>query len=378
MAEPRGGPDFDLAPFIAIWETTQACALACRHCRAEAMDRRDPGELSTAEGRDLISQVAAMGTRVLVLSGGDPLQREDLEDLVRHARASGLKVGTIPAATERLTGRRVRALGAAGLHQMALSLDDAGAAAHDAFRGVPGSFERTLTGAAFAREAGVPLQVNTVVSGENWRRLDAIADLVVGLEVVFWEVFFLVPTGRGAGLQGLAPEEFEAVFERLYLLQRRVPFIIKVTEAPHYRMYVAERERRDATGPGPIARRIRARLARETGPGGSVGQAPRGVNSGKGFVFVSHRGEVYPSGFLPLRAGQVRETPLARVYRDAEVLRRLRDPALLGGRCGRCPYRDLCGGSRARAYALTGDYLAEDPACRFEPGRTDRIAAQNG
>jgi radical SAM protein with 4Fe4S-binding SPASM domain len=309
-----------------------------------------------------------MGTRILVFSGGDPLQREDLEGLIRHAKSRQLRVGTIPAATERLTAERVQRLQAAGLDQLALSLDGFDAEHHDAFRGVEGSFARTMQGARFARDAGLPLQINTVFAAWNEGQFDAICQLVEELEVVFWEVFFLVPTGRGTELQGMRPEQYEEVFAKLSSLQRRVSFVVKITEAPHYRRFVAEQERRRGQrADAPAGVRVQRLLARETGPRGSMGQAPQGVNSGKGFMFVGHTGEVYPSGFLPLRCGNVRETPVAEIYRDSPIFRELRDTALLKGRCGQCGYRDLCGGSRSRAYALTGDYLAEDASCLYEP-----------
>lgn len=360
--------DFHQAPFLVIWETTQSCALACRHCRAEAIDERHPEELDLEEGKNLIDQVADMGTGIMVLSGGDPLQRDDLEDLIRHGKARNLRIGTIPAATERLTPERVRSLKMAGLDQMALSLDGKDEASHDGFRMVPGSFRRTMAGAEFARRVGLPLQVNTTFAAWNYKDFDPLRELVEGLGVVFWEIFFLVPMGRGSELQALTPEQFEALFEKIYRLQKRAPFIVKITEAPHYRRYVAERERQAGNRGGvPTGKRIRHLLARETGPGGSMGQAPRGVNSGNGFAFVSHTGEVFPSGFLPLVAGNVRRQTLADIYRNSPLFRELRDPALLQGRCGRCEYAELCGGSRSRAYALTGDYLADDASCLYEP-----------
>lgn len=358
--------EFNQAPFIAIWEVTQSCALACRHCRAEAINSRHPDELQLDEGKGVIDQVAEMGTHVLIFTGGDPLQRQDLDTLIRHAKSRGLRVGAIPAATERLTAERVRRLKAAGLDQMALSIDGPTAAEHDTFRGVDGSFAHTMAGASFAQAAGLPLQINTVLANWNLERFDAIRDLVESLGVVFWEVFFLIPTGRGAQLQGLTHEQYEHLFAKLYDLQMRSPFIVKITEAPQYRVYVTQQERSRTQSDGPPATRLRSLLARQTGPGGSVGQAPRGVNAGKGFMFVSHTGDVYPSGFLPLSAGNVRQTPIASIYRDSPIFQELRDASLLKGRCGRCTFRGLCGGSRSRVYALSGDYLAEDASCSYD------------
>jgi radical SAM protein with 4Fe4S-binding SPASM domain len=333
--------DFNRAPLLVIWEMTQACALACRHCRAGAMDRRHPGELTYAEGKQLLREAAAMGTPLFIFSGGDPLQRDDLEDLIRHAKAQGLRTGTIPAATARLTRARIKSLKAAGLDQMALSLDGADLETHDAFRGVPGSFTRTLAGVVYAHEAKLPVQINTCFGPWNVEEFDEIADLVKSLDIVFWEVFFLVPTGRGAALEGLRAEQCEVLFGKLYRLQSQVSFVVKITEAPHYRRFVLEKERKP------------------------VPHASMGVNAGKGFCFISHTGEVYPSGFLPASGGNVRDISLGEIYRSSPLFRELRDPARLKGRCGRCKYRELCGGSRSRAYAMTGDYLAEEPYCAY-------------
>lgn len=361
--------DFHRAPFLVIWETTQACALACRHCRASARPFRDPGELTTLEGFRLLDEIAAMGTPLVVLSGGDPVNRPDLFELIRHGKSAGLRVATIPAAAETLTRPLVEELKAAGLDQMAMSLDYPRAALHDGFRGVPGAFDRTLAAAAWAREAGLPLQINTTVAAETAPYLEEMAALVAELGVVFWEVFFLVPVGRGAVLNGLPPSENERVFDLLYRTQKAGRFIVKVTEAPHYRRHVALREAR-AEGlrgrpSGPVA--MPSLLTTSEGPGHTVGLAPRGVNAGNGFLFVSHRGAIQPSGFLPVSVGDVRRTGLAEAYRDSEVFRALRDPGRLTGRCGRCEFASICGGSRSRAFATSGSLFAPDPWCTYEP-----------
>jgi radical SAM protein with 4Fe4S-binding SPASM domain len=251
---------------------------------------------------------------------------------------------------------------------MALSLDYPRGELHDDFRGVQGAFAKTLAAAAWAREAGLPLQINTTVAAETAPYLEEMAALVEDLGVVFWEVFFLVPTGRGAVLSGLAPAEHERVFDLLYRTQKKGRFIVKVTEAPHYRRHVAQREQRADGAPrpaGPIAMpRI---LTTSEGPGHTVGLAPRGVNAGNGFLFVSHRGAIYPSGFLPLSVGNVRSLSLADAYRGSDLFRALRDPQRLQERCGRCEFRSICGGSRARAFAMTGSLFAADPWCTYEP-----------
>jgi radical SAM protein len=361
--------DFSQAPFLVIWETTQSCALACRHCRASARPGRDPLELTTAEGERVIAETAAMGTPLIVLSGGDPVNRPDLPDLVRAAKRHGLRVATIPAATDALTRETVHGLQAAGLDQMALSLDFPRAGLHDGFRGVPGAFEKTMEAVGWAHEVGLPLQINTTVCGDTAPYLEEMAAFVATLDIVFWEVFFLVPVGRGEVLGGLDASSCERIFDLLYRTQKTAPFIVKVTEAPHYRRHVAQRERRARGAAGRPAHGVAmpAILTTSEGPGHTVGLAPRGVNSGNGFLFVSHRGDIYPSGFLPLPAGNVRRDDLAETYRTSPIFRGLRDASLLEGNCGRCEYARICGGSRSRAFALSGRPYASDPWCVYEP-----------
>jgi radical SAM protein len=359
-----------VAPFLVIWETTQSCALACRHCRASAQPGRDPRELTTLEGMHLVDQVAEMGTKILVLSGGDPLNRPDLVELVRHGKRRGLRMATIPAATEDLRRESVDQLAAAGLDQMAVSIDFPRAEQHDRFRGVPGAFAKTMQAVGWAHDAKLPLQVNTTVCGDTAPFLEEMADFVQQLGIVFWEVFFLVPMGRGRELSGLRASDCERLFDVIYAVQKRDGFVVKVTEAPHYRRHVAQREMREAGAPSGRPAGLAAmpaRLTRSEGPGHTVGLAPRGVNAGNGFLFVSHTGEIMPSGFLPIPVGNVRRTTLSRAYRDEPLFRRLRQPSGFKGRCGRCEFRDICGGSRSRALGLTGDAFETDPWCSYEP-----------
>ena len=371
--------DFDQAPFLVIWEVTRSCALSCRHCRAEAIDWRHPDELTLEEGKRLLDDVARMGTPIVILTGGDPLQRDDLEEFIIHSKQQGLRVGSIPATTPRLTRDRVISLQAAGLDQMALSLDGYNEQKHDDFRRVEGSFAKAMEGAAWARDIGLPLQINTVFGEWNLDDFDEVSALVESLGVVFWEVFFLVPTGRGSEMQGCTAEQYEQLFEKLYRMSQRVSFVIKITEAPHYRRYIMQQQEQAggvaAGHPGrpghpghpghPAASGSRAVRPPDSERGLTVTR--QGVNSGKGFCFVDHVGDVYPSGFLPIVAGNVRETSVIDLYRNTPIFQELRKPDLLKGRCGRCEYRSFCGGSRARAYALTGDYLAEDPCCIYVP-----------
>jgi radical SAM protein len=363
--------DFDQRPFLVCWETTSACDLACVHCRASAQSEPAPDELNFEESMRLVLEVHEMGTPILIFTGGDPLKKKGLNELIHYARSLGLKTGTIPAVTPLLTEARIRELKDAGLDQIAFSLDAPNAADHDAFRKTPGVFTKTLESVKIAKSCGLAAQINSLINVHNSRQLEEFIALVESLPIVFWEVFFLVPTGRGADLDLLSAAKFDEAFEKIHALQKRVPFVIKVTEAQHYRKYVFEQKLLER---GIDPRTIDGGLItlpelfrRAEGPGGSIGLAPQGVNSGKGFLFVSSRGEVFPSGFLPLKAGNLRKKKLAEIYRNSPLLKELRDPALLKGKCGICPYKDFCGGSRSRAYAVTGDYLAEEPCCSYQP-----------
>ena len=362
--------DYNQTPFLIIWETTQACDLSCLHCRASAQPEHHPGELTTEEGEDLLRQAAGMGTPIFVLSGGDPLKREDLFRLISTGAGLGLRMATIPAATDRLTEDVVKRLKDSGLSQMAVSLDFPTAALHDTFRGVPGAYAKTMQAVEWAHRHELPLQINTTLCGESAPHLAAMAELVKGLGIVFWEVFFLVPMGRGSRLTGLTATQCEDLFEILYQVQKSSRFLVKVTEAPHFRRYVVQREWQEAgTFPDPRLplQTLPPQLVRTEGPGHTIGLASQGVNAGNGFLFVSHVGEVYPSGFLPVKGGSIRETPLAEIYRNTELFRSLRLPEMLHGICGRCEFNGVCGGSRSRAYALTGDYLSSDPWCAYRP-----------
>ncbi|MDI3299319.1 MAG: TIGR04053 family radical SAM/SPASM domain-containing protein [Bacillota bacterium] len=360
--------DFDSYPFLVIWETTVACGLGCLHCRASARRERDPQELGTAEALDLVAQVAELERPLFVLSGGDPMMREDLEEIVREAARRKLSVAVTASATPRVTRERIRALAEAGLTQWAFSLDGPTPEVHDRFRGVPGTFALTLERIAWLREMGLPVQVNTVVTRHNLELLPAMAELVRRLGAVRWEVFTLIPVGRAAeGVEQVTPEEHERVMAWLAELAGRVPFAVTSTE-------------------GPQVRRIRAQAAgagRARGGAGEAGEAggrrrgmpgsPLPVWDGNGFIFVSYRGEVFPSGFLPLAAGNVRERRLGAIYREAPLLRALRRPDGFHGKCGLCEYRRICGGSRALAYATTGDPLGSDPLCTYSPSAAEAL-----
>jgi AdoMet-dependent heme synthase len=369
-----GAADFAQAPYLVIWETTRSCDLACSHCRAEAVTHRHPLELTTVEAKRMMDDVRRFGRPLFVLTGGDPLKRPDVVELVEYGAASGLRMALTPSGTPLMTAAVLRELRAAGLSRLAVSLDGSTARIHDEFRGVAGSWDWTLGMLRTAREIGLTTQVNTTVSRHNLEDFDALCTLMVGLGITLWSVFFLVPTGRARAGDVASADEFERVFHRMYDLSASAPFDIKSTAAPQYRRVVLQRqvaERRAGDRSEPHA-------PLEAGAGFSLADGvgrSKGVNDGDGFLFVSHTGAIYPSGFLPLAAGNVRRHDVVDVYRTSPIFRALRDRSRLKGKCGVCEYRAVCGGSRARAYAVTGDMLEAEPYCAHVPARYRRRVA---
>jgi AdoMet-dependent heme synthase len=364
MSVPFPGPpsgalytadDFAHSPFVAFYEVTRACDLVCQHCRACAQPKRHPHELNTAQSKSLIEQFAAFPKPpVLVFTGGDPMKREDIFELVSHARDCGLTTAMTPSATPLVTRDAVRKLQDAGISRLALSLDGVNATTHDAFRGVAGSFARTMEILEWAHECGLPAQINTTVTRHNYERIPDFAALLETLNIVLWSVFFLIPVGRGQAEQRLSAEQCEEVFEALWQESKKRPYGIKTTEAHHYRRFVLQRAGNPQNQPGGA-------------PKGRIQRAPIGVNDGRGVMFVSHTGSVFPSGFMPIRCGSFIEDSIVRIYQNSPMFCALRSPELLKGKCGACEFRSICGGSRARAYALTRDPLAAEPDCAYIP-----------
>jgi radical SAM protein len=379
----RGGINYDESPFLAIWEVTQSCDLACKHCRAAAQPIPHPDELTNAEGKALIDQIADMHIPIFVITGGDPLKRKDLFELIRYASGKGVQVAVTPSATPLLDREAIFKLKEAGLVRLGISLDGSTPEIHDAFRGLPGAWERTIQAIEWANEAGIPIQVHSTISRHNVHDLDNLCNLFEKLAIVMWNVFFLVPVGRGQLDDLLSGEEFEQVFAKIYELSQRANFQIKTTEAMHYRRYLLQHnleERRVAHGnsPGHGDGHTQGAAYEAGAPTADAATrtkawATRRVNDGKGFMFISHVGNVYPSGFLPIHAGNIRETPLADIYRNSPIFKALRDTGRLEGKCGACEFKEICGGSRARAYALTGDPLAQEPCCIYQPKNWDPL-----
>ncbi|MER5812675.1 TIGR04053 family radical SAM/SPASM domain-containing protein [Streptomyces sp. NPDC002033] len=362
-------------PFIVIWEATRACPLACLHCRAEARTERDPRELGGAGARRVMDQVAAFGrpAPLFVITGGDPFQRADLTDLVAYGTSLGLRVAVSPSGTPTLTRENLSAVRDAGAVALSLSLDGSTAARHDAFRGVPGVYDRTLEGWRAARELGLKVQINTTVTRDSLEDLADIAALVRREGAMLWSGFVLVPAGRGERLDSLTAGETEDVLHFLY--DCGAVLATKTTEGHHFRRVALQRSILDARGERPRLGALYGRLGERAARLGlfegrrrPVRRPPMDVSSGRGFVFVSHTGEVHPSGFLPLSAGNVTHHPLTAIYRGSALFTTLRDPSLLRGKCGACEFKTVCGGSRSRAYGFTGDVLEADPYCAYEPG----------
>ncbi len=346
---------YDRVPMIVYWELTSACALACAHCRATAMPEPAPGELSTVEAIGVLDQIAAFGSPPphVVMTGGDPLRRADLRLLIHEATGRGIGVSLAPAVTPLLTAQRLDELRKDGVATVSLSLDGSTAATHDGLRGVPGTFDATLAAVDQAAEVGMQVQINTLVTATTAADLPALYQLLTRRTLLRWSLFFLISVGRGARLQELSPGEAERLIKRLWDLSASAPFQVKTTEAMMYRRVAVQALRRRGLTTAEIERHPISRGF--------------GIRDGNGIVFIGHDGTVTPSGFLPLPIGNVRDTSIVDLYRSSPIMRELRDPDRFGGRCGRCEFRTWCGGSRARAFARTGDPLESDPLCPYVP-----------
>lgn len=340
-------------PLMLYWEMTRACDLACRHCRAEAISRHDPRELSLAEGKDLLEAICRFGDPRphVVLTGGDPLRRPDLFSLIEYAVQRGLVVSVTPSGTPSCSKDAVSRLRDSGASSAAFSLDGSSATRHDRIRGVAGSFGYTVDAIRWALEVGLGVQVNTLVSAETAPDLEAIYQLMRELGVPRWALFFLIQVGRGAVLNEVSPEVGEEILTWLYACSQTPGPVIKTTEAHHFRRIAVQRHTEAGQAHSQVASIRRS----------------WNIRDGAGIMFISHLGEIYPSGFLPIRAGNVRVDDPVQVYRESPLFQQLRDPDQFKGKCGACEFRAICGGSRARAFAATGDPLESDPLCPYQP-----------
>jgi len=347
--------DYAHTPLNIYWEMTQACALACRHCRAEAMPSPHSDQLSFEESVAFLRQIPEFGNPAphLILTGGDPLERRDLYEIIDEAHSLGIPLSITPAATSALSRDTFAKLKEHGVEGLGLSLDGSNAERHDTIRGVPGTFDRTLQAMRWAQELELPLQVNTLVSEQTAADIPAVYELLKPYTPARWSLFFLISVGRGSVQASLPPEEGEELMRWVYQTAKTSPFIIATTEAPSFRRVALEEMKSEGMTGEQIKR---------SGPFRSFG-----IRDGNGVMFVSHTGEICPAGFLPVSTGNVKRDKLTAIYRDSPVFQQLHDPTTFEGRCGYCEYHALCGGSRARAYEATGDLLASDPLCTYEP-----------
>lgn len=345
--------DFNQSPLLVIWEATQSCDLACTHCRASAQPERDPDELTTEDGYRLLQEIKQFGNPLMVFTGGDPLKRPDFFDLARYSVECGLRTNVTPSATPLLTAEAIDRFKNCGISRMAIGLDGPDAPTHDGFRGIEGTYEQSLFALRHAQEIGLDTQVQTTLTRQNISKLAKIAEIVGEVQAKMWSLFFPVNGD-------LAAADYEEVFAFLYDISKVAPFDVKTTEGMHYRRYIAQRLKAEHGGRGGANGRLLWRTA--------------GVSDGRGFVFVSHTGQIFPSGFLPISAGNVRRDSIVDVYRNSSLFTILRDPSAMVGKCSHCEYHKICGGSRARAYALTGNYLEADPRCTYQPSCETQLA----
>ena len=345
-------PGFQLRPLQVTWEMTRAIDWKASHNRPPSRAQRDNQEFSTAEAFHLIEQVADMHVPLLVLTGGDPLLRPDLFPIVDFAARHSVRTSLALLPTPLLDAEVIAELKARGLMRLAFWMHGSTAALDESLwgvsgSGVSGSHQRTLEAIGACHDVDLPVQINTILSRRNFHDVDPMIELLTRLDVALWNVFFFVPPSPEQAGELLSAEEHEQIFAKLYAASQRVRFQIKTTEGQHYQRYLLQQRARESRG----------RMSEVE----SITCAPKGVNDGKGFVFIDHKGEMYPSRFLLLSAGNITQQPLSELYCQSPLFVSLRDSSKLKGKCGCCPARNVCGGSRARSYGMTGDLFAEDP-----------------
>ncbi|MCE4603064.1 MAG: TIGR04053 family radical SAM/SPASM domain-containing protein [Desulfurococcales archaeon] len=367
---------YDLKPLLVFWESTKACLLECIHCRAEAIKEPLPGELTTDQAIRLIEDVAGFGrpSPIMVFTGGDLLMRSDIWRLLEHARKLGVRTAVAPSVTPLLATEAMDRFVELGVGGVSISIDSPYPEVHDKIRGIEGTWDRSIWALRELLKRPLRVQVNTVVMRSTVEGLADMVKLLVDLGVPTWEVFYLIPVGRAGFAEDLTPGEWEDVGLFLYQASK-YGVRVRTTEGPMFRRIALTASRLEERGesiedlarPGPLYKRLMDRLVSLLGkPRGPPQAHTVGTMDGRGIVFISYNGTVYPSGFLPLPAGNVKVRSLREIYRETTLFRKLRSN--LKGRCGRCEFRDICGGSRARAFAYTGNPLEEDPACPYEPG----------
>lgn len=355
--------DYERHP-IVVWELTRACDLQCTLCPMGADVSRSPLELSTYEGYKTIDQIAAIEPSRFVISGGDPLERDDVYQFIEYSVRRGLQPLVALSPTTSVTQQAIAELAHSGASKIVVSLDDVDAVRHDALRGMNGGYTATLLSMRWAREAGIGIEVNTLVARRNVAHLRDMLEMLELNGVEAWNLYFLVPVGASKGIEQLDAEQVDEIFRFVDDAASHVK--IRIIEAPHYRRHrmqqvLAERQRR-----------FDSMLESDQWPDFSGYAAdekqPLATHDARGIIFISHSGEVRPSEFLPISAGNIRYRSLGAIFRGGDLFVALREPSNLKGKCGRCEFARVCGGSRARAFAITGDVFATDPLCSYEPG----------
>jgi heme b synthase len=354
---PRPAGQGETPPLRLIaWEVTSACNLACKHCRAEAQTEPSPGELDTAEAKALIDTFPETGSPIIIFTGGEPLMRPDIFELVAHAKAKGLRCVMAPNGTL-ITPETAQRMLDSGIERCSISIDAPDAASHDEFRGVDGAFAASMRGIDILKQVGLEFQINTTVTRDNLGLFKEIFELARDLGAKAWHIFLLVPTGRAAelGAQVITAREYEDVLNWFYDFQKTTDMQLKATCAPHYHRILRQRAREEGV---PV-----------TFENFGLDAVSRGCLGGTGFCFISSTGQVQPCGYLELDCGQVRQTPLPDIWRDSVRFNKLRDPRAYTGKCGACEYERVCGGCRARAQTMNGHYLEAEPLCSHTPAR---------
>lgn len=333
-----------LVPRVVAWESTRACNYACQHCRALAQKQPDPKQLTTKEAYQMVDQIVSFCKPIFIISGGDPLQREDIFDVAKYASEQGLRVVMSPSGSN-ITPIIIEKLKTSGVKMISLSLDGSSAVVHDGFRMVLGAFDLAMHNMVFAREGKMPFRINTTVTQHNLMDLPNILKLVTDMGAVEWDVFMLVPTGRGKIQMEITPDQYEETLQLIYSASLTSSIPIKVTCAPQYSRIIAQH--------------IQDNLEKRVHGGG------RGCMAGNGFCFISHVGEVFGCGFLPIKAGDIRQQSFSEIYVNSLLFKQLRDSCILKGRCGVCSFKVVCGGCRARAFSVSKDFLQEEPFCNY-------------
>ncbi len=339
---------------MVAWELTRSCNLACGHCRASAELGPYPGELSTRECIRVMDEIALVSKPVIILTGGEPLLRPDVFDLAKYGTGKGFRMVMATNGTL-FTEETVGKIKDSGIQRISISIDGPDPETHDAFRKVKGSFEGSLRGIEMAKKGGLEFQINTTITQFNLRLIPDILRLAVNLGAAALHIFLLVPTGRGKELrdQEISGEDYEKTLHWFYDQWNKVPLQLKATCAPHYYRILRQQAKKEGKKITP----------KEYG----LDAMTRGCLGGISFCFISHMGQVQPCGYLELNCGNVRETSFQTIWASSEVFRNLRNTDGYSGKCGRCEFRKVCGGCRARAYEISGDYMAEEPYCVYEP-----------